>query len=43
MSWLILVILVMLVLLVVAGPVLEQLIDRVRPRGSGPAAGRPRR
>jgi hypothetical protein len=32
MSWLILVILAALALLIVAGPVLEDLIDRLRPR-----------
>ena len=42
MSWLILVILIVLALLVVAGPVLEDLIDRVWPRGTNPAV-RPRR
>lgn len=43
MSWLILVILAVLALLIVAGPVLEDLIDRVLPRAHGapsPLTGR---
>ena len=35
MSWLIVVILAVLALLIVAGPVLEDLIDRVWPPGHG--------
>lgn len=38
MSWLILVILIVLGVLIVAGPVLEDLIDRVWPPGASPAA-----
>lgn len=38
MSWLILVILIVLGMLIVAGPVLEDLIDRVWPPGTNPAA-----
>ena len=38
MSWLVVVILFVLALLVVAGPVLEELIDRVWPPGPNPAA-----
>ncbi|MFI7542494.1 hypothetical protein [Actinoplanes sp. NPDC049599] len=43
MSWLILVILVVLAMLIVAGPVLEDLIDRVWPPEHGTAPHRPRR
>jgi hypothetical protein len=43
MSWLILVILAVLALLIVAGPVLEDLIDRVWPPGTGATAHHPRR
>ena len=38
MSWLILVILAVLALLIVAGPVLEDLIDRIWPPDADPAA-----
>jgi hypothetical protein len=38
MSWLILVILSVLALLILAGPVLEDLIDRIWPRDADPAA-----
>lgn len=43
MSWLVLVILVVLALLVVAGPVLEDLIDRVWSPGRGPVPRHPHR
>ncbi|GIE54127.1 hypothetical protein [Actinoplanes nipponensis] len=43
MSWLIVVVLAVLALLIVAGPVLEDLIDRVWPPGPGPAARRAHR
>ena len=43
MSWLILVVLVVLGLLIVAGPVLEDLIDRFWPPGRDATAHRPRR
>ncbi|GAA3950429.1 hypothetical protein [Actinoplanes auranticolor] len=38
MSWFILVILAVLALLIVAGPVLEDLIDRIWPPHTDPAA-----
>jgi hypothetical protein len=38
MSWFILVILALLALLIVAGPVLEDLIDRIWPPETDPAA-----
>jgi hypothetical protein len=41
MSWLILVILAVLALLILAGPVLEDLIDRVWPPGAKPAIRHP--
>jgi hypothetical protein len=43
MSWLVLVILAVLALLIVAGPVLEDLMDRFWPAAPRPAARRPRR
>jgi hypothetical protein len=41
MTWLILVILAVLAVLIVAGPVLEELIDWVWPPGPGRAARHP--